>query len=260
MAEPELDDPPTVLFAGGAGSTSESVQGRDARLSFVPIFGAAAVTGSAETIPVAHNTAYSLRGLFETVDGRGLAMIESSGVTAVYRERDRLPGGETIARLDSDGVMIDGGRGLALIAFEDLSVTEAEPGERPASATREPKAEIANAATTTVEAERRPPLSQVTLTEQVLSTDALLSAARFRRVRARSGGIGLQIQWLRRDDLTDAIGLHRGDVILSVNGLSVDDPKAMDALSRTLPESREVVIDLERRDEPHRLVIPLSHG
>ena len=110
-----------------------------------------------------------------------------------------------------------------------------------------------------IEHQRRPPLSHARLKEQLLSAEPL-SRARFTRVRARNGKIGLRVKWLRRDDLTDLVGLRRGDVILVVNGLPVDDPQAMGTLMGTLSDSSEVVIDLERRGEMHRLVIPLSRS
>ena len=266
--EPEFDSPATVASIGGPESVVESVRDLDSRQRFAPIFGEEAQTRSAESAPVARNTTYSLRGLFEMLDGGALAMIESSGITAVYRGRDRLPGGETITEISPDGVTIDGARGRTRIAFEELQVSRPEPDERPPADARNSEADSpgtvasvdAAVATADIEPERRPPLSHTKLSEQILSSESLLSAVRFKRVRVRTGKIGLRIEWLRKDDLTDAIGLQRGDVIVAVNGLSVDDPRTMDALVRTLPTSREVVIDLERRDGPHRVVIPLSHG
>ena len=246
----------------------ESVRDLDAQRRFGPIFGEEAQTRAADAIPVARNTTYSLRGLFEMLDGGALAMIESSGMTAVYRGRDRLPGGEAITEISSDGVTIDSVRGRTRITFEELQMFRPEPGQVSLVDTRNSEADSPDAVAPVdadvpaadVEPERRPPLSHKTLSEQILSNESLLSAVRFKRVRGRTGRIGLRIEWLRKDDLTDAVGLQRGDVILTVNGLSVDEPGTMDALVRSFPTSREVVIDLERRDGPHRLVIPLSHG
>ena len=226
------------------------------------MFGDAAVTGAAGSVPVARNAAYSLRGLFAASKGRGYAMIESSGATALYREQDRLPGGETVAGISSEGVTLHGAQGLGRIAFERAELSSVgsptESGEeapgRDAEAGR-----TASTAPAGIEHQRRPPLSHARLKEQLLSAEPL-SRARFTRVRARNGKIGLRVKWLRRDDLTDLVGLRRGDVILVVNGLPVDDPQAMGTLMETLSDSSEVVIDLERRGEMHRLVIPLSRS
>lgn len=267
---PELDGPPALGSVGTSRLAGQSAQDPRPRQSFSAIFGVATTAEPAKSVPIVQNTAYSLRGLFTTRDGHGFAMIETSGTTAVYRGQDRLPGGETVAEIGPDSVTLRGAQGLAFLAFEDSEIpgavpggtSAAVPGEEPVQAARQPKAEIPNVVHATApkaEPERRPPLLRANLSQQLLSADAL-SAARFTRVRARNGKIGLRIKWLRQDELTDAIGLRRGDVILAVNGLSVDDPKTMGTLIEALPASGEIVIDLERRNGPHRLVIPLSHG
>lgn len=276
LAGPEPDGPAASGTAGADRLAGRSAPGPRPRQSFSPVFGAATAAGAARPIPVARNTAYSLRGLLTMRDGHEFAVIESSGATAVYRERDRLPGGETVAEIGTGSVTLSGPQGLVRLAFEDPEIPPAAPGgtpgavpaDPPAPAARRPEAEPSSAiraaapvraAAPEVEPERRPPVSRADLDRRVLSAE-VLSAARFTRVRARSGKIGLRIKWLRRDELTDAIGLRRGDVILAVNGLSVDDPEARDELLGTLSTGREIVIDLERRNGPHRLVIPLSHG
>ena len=267
---PEFDGPPALGSAGTSRLAGQSAQGPRPRQSFSAVFGVATTTEAAKPVPIIRNTTYSLRGLFTTRDGHGFAMIESSGATAVYRGQDRLPGGETVAEIGPDSVTLRGAQGLAFLGFEDSELpgavpggtSAAVPGEKPVRVAHQSKAEIPNAVPATApkaELERRPPISRANLSQQLLSADAL-STAKFARVRARNGGIGLRIKWLRQDDLTDTIGLRRGDVILAVNGLSVDDPKTMGTLIEALPASGEIVIDLERRNGPHRLVIPLSHG
>ena len=262
FAVPEFVESAAFLRAGGGGDILQSTRDLGARKKFVSIFGAVPVSGPGDAVPLAQNTGYALRGLFEMVDGRDLAMIELSGATAVYQERDGLPGGETVFEISAGGVTIDGPRGRALIAFEDSQVAGMESAEILATAAEFPGSEasaVAGAATAVFKLERRPPLSRAALTEQVLSAGAL-SAVRFERVRVGDGKIGLRVQWLRSDALTDAIGLRQGDVILAVNGLSVDDSETLGQLIKALPASREVVIDVDRGSGPHRLVIPLSHG
>ena len=258
--EPATDNRAGHRTVGADRFIRESAEDPRSRQSFSPIFGAAAVTDPAKVTPVVRGTTYSLRGLFNPPGGRGLAMIESSGVTALYREGDRLPGGETVTGVDPESVTLSGARGLTLIAFEPSEPLRAEP-RREAGAGR-PKTEVpdaAYAAPSEVEKEWRLPVSRTMLEEQISST-AVLSSARFKRVRARNGKMGLRVKWLREDDLLDAFGLRPGDVILAVNGLPANHPRTMETLFKALPESREVVIDLERRKGPHRLVIPMSHG
>ena len=226
------------------------------------MFGDAAAAGAGGSVPVARNTAYLLRGLFAASEGRGYAMIESAGATALYGEQDRLPGGETIAGISSDGVTLHGAQGLGRIMFERAELPSVgSPSKSGEEAPRpDPEAgRVASTAPSGIEHERRPPLSHARLKKQLLSAEPL-SGARFTRVRARNGKIGLRVKWLRRDDLADIVGLRRGDVIIAVNGLSVDDPQAMGTLMETLSDSSEVEIDLERRGEVHRLVIPLSRS
>ena len=246
------EDTGPAAFVGGDTGHQRWGFGRDtvsSRVSF-PVFGAGARSRNVESRAVVRNEGYSLRGTYESGNGRGFAVLESGGVATVYSERDHLPGGETIAEIGPNRVIVIGDRGSSLVAFESLELPRfASGGEPVAAADAGAEAEL----------ERRPPLSHGTLIQQALSTDALSSVG-FSRVRARDGQVGLRVKWLRKSDLTDALGLHRGDIVKAVNGLPVDDPKTMRALFEALPASGEIVIDLERRSSPYRLVIPLSHG
>ena len=262
---PELDDPATIEDTGAGDRIPESARGSRARQSFAPIFGVNTVpTTAAKVAPVARNTAYSLRGLFEAPDGRSVALVESSGVTAVYREQDRLPGGEAVAEIGTDSVTLSGTSGFTLIAFEQSVVPGAVLAEAPTSANRAPKA-VSDRATAVYEVpadvkpEQRPPISHARLTERVLTPEAM-AALSFARVSSGDGKVGLRIRSLPRDELTNAIGLHRGDIIVAVNGRLMDSPDTIGTLLETLPARSEFVIDLVRRDTPHRLVIPLTHG
>lgn len=264
LAGPEADGRAALRTADADRYRRKSVEEPRPRQSFSPIFGIAAVTGAAKVTSVVQSTTYSLRGLFNAPDGRDLAMIESSGVTGVYREQDRVPGGETVAAIGLESVTLSGVQGLTLIELDptELPVLGARAEERLAVAGQAPDAGIGNAgytAPTGAEGEWRLPISRTMLDEQISST-AVLSPARFKRARARSGKMGLRVKWLREDDLLDAFGLRPGDVIFAVNGLAVDRPGNMGALFKALPTGREIVIDLERRKGQHRLVIPLSQG
>ena len=261
LATPRVDVADGILRASAAHVVQKSREEVGLRERFFPVFGDEAVNPPTEGVPVARNAAYSLRGVFQGKAGRGFAIVESSGVTAIYRERDRLPGGETIAEIKQDSVLVNGGRGLVVLAFEDLAPAGAVD-EKSRFATPIPGPDVGRPLYEPPPATRREqrlPISHATLKKHVLSTDAL-SAVRFKRVRADNGKMGLRVQWLRQDDLTDMLGLRPGDVILAVNGLSMDDPKTMGALIKMLPASREVVIDLERGSGSHQLVIPLSRG
>ena len=268
-AWPELDASAAVEETGAGRGVAQSAGGTRARPSFAPIFGTEASGTPVKRAPVARNAAYSLRGLFEASDGRGIALIESLGATAVYREQDRLPGGEAVAEIGADSVTLSGASGLTLIAFEPSVVAGVErvgePG--PMTADRAPEAADDDAAPVyeapaDIRPEQRRPISLATLKKHVLSPEAM-AATRVARVSDGAGKFGLRIQSLPLDDLTKAIGVRRGDIILAVNGVSMesmDSPATVRTLLETLPARSEVVVDLVRRDALHRLVIPLSHG
>ena len=263
-AWPELDDPPAVEGAGAGRRVQESARGSRSRQSFTPIFGTSASETPVKRIPVTKNTAYALSGLFEAHGGRRIALIESSGVTSIYREQDRLPGGEAVAEIGVDSVTLRGTSGLTLIAFEQSEMLGAVLADARVTAVQAPDA-ASDSATTVyksppdVRPEQRPPISHARLKEHALSGEAM-ARARFARVRDGNGKVGLRIQSLPLDDLTKTIGLYRGDIIIAVNGLSTDSANTFRTLLGTLPARREIVIDLVRRDAPHRLIIPLSHG
>ena len=263
-AWPEADGPAAVEDAGAGPRVSESVRGSRSRQSFAPVFGVKAVSASLpEAVPVATNTTYALRGLFEASDGRGIALIESSRVTAAYGERDRLPGGETVAEIGADSVTLSGASGLTRIAFESTVLPGAVPSQRPVTPDREAVgggATVVYRAPPDIRPEQRPPISQARLTDHVLSPE-VMAATRFARVRSGNGMYGLRVQSRPPDELTHATGLHRGDIILAVNGVSIDGADTVRAtLLEMAPTRRDVVIDLVRRDAPYRLVIPLAHG
>ena len=225
---------------------------------FSPVFGAEEESVAVSVVPLARYSEHTLRGLFAAAGGNRYALIESSGATAIYREHDRLPSGEAVVEIGAESVTLVGSSGPMLIAFEQSQAPRTASSEESGTVVAATAAQRFKPPED-LEPEKRPPISHARLKDHALSPDTL-TASRFTRVRSGEGTLGLRIGSLRHNELTRALGLHRGDIVMAVNGRPVTDASAMRTQLQTFPEGGEVVIDLVRRDALHRVVIPVSHG
>ncbi len=61
---------------------------------------------------------------------------------------------------------------------------------------------------------------------------------------------GFLVRKLERSSLLTQMGIRRGDVILSVNNMTLDSPDKALQLLQQLREARQLTVDLERRNKP----------
>ena len=60
---------------------------------------------------------------------------------------------------------------------------------------------------------------------------------------------GFMIRRLRRNSILNKLGLQRGDVVLNVNGMSLNSPEAALQIFQQLREARQITVGVERKGE-----------
>ena len=151
---------------------------------------------------------YMLAGLVADERG-GWAMVSAGGMAELVRPGDTLEGGETITRIDPQGVWIMLGDIPQVIPvnksdFSDL-VWRTAPAEAPPIESRE---EVR------VSVERM---------DRNFIERALVDAGRLVRTELEDGSSGLDVVWIRRGELYDQMGLRTGDMILRIDGEEAGD-------------------------------------
>lgn len=140
----------------------------------------------------------SLRGI---LSGQGLAIIETSGNSKVYRVGDILPGGARLHDVLIDHVLIDRDGVIERLALPRAALTQAAPSSsNPANTSAEP----------------------TNLGKLLQQSPAELSKS-FRLSPVSEGGKlrGYRLRALRDPDVLKNAGLQADDILVSVNGASL---------------------------------------
>jgi general secretion pathway protein C len=216
----------------------------------LPLFGDEPATVSAPVAEPARNTTdYRLQGLLVMADGDGWAVIDAGSEIGLFRTGDTLPGGETISAVEPAGVVITGPQGRIRILLDDDATRGGNPASRPAAGTA--PAEPSAAA--------RPPPPQPSAAALQRARE-LLESLRVQRVRVASGEVGLRIAWISDDPAVAATGLRRGDIIMAVNGHSVEDPDAYAAVLTEAEDTGVLSIDVLRGATRTSLTVEVTDG
>ncbi len=198
-----------------------------------------------------------LRGVVSsTEDGLGYAIIENNNLQDVYAVEDKLPvsGEVTLAKVMPTQVVLDnGGTYELLVLYEDSSLGGTVPAQSAA-----PPA---------------PPQPEVTDERHDTDTTALAQSYRDRLyqnpqslaevVRISAVREGSQLRGYRVSPGTDAaqfaqMGFEAGDVVLGINGVSLDNPTNTMVLYNSLRTAGEVVFELERGGQPMTISVNLD--
>lgn len=200
----------------------------------------------------------TLRGIVSsTEDGLGYAIIESNNQQDVYAVEDKLPlsGEVTLAKVMPGQVVLDnGGTYELLVLYEDSKLGGSAPAAMP-SATRAPAPQV----------ERRDDPTTASLAQSYRerlyqNPQSLAEVVRISAVRE-----GSTMRGYRVNPGTDAaqfsqMGFQAGDVVTSINGVSLDDPTNTMVLYNSLRTAGEVVFELERSGQPVTLSVDLDDG
>ena len=200
----------------------------------------------------------TLRGVVaSTEDGLGHAIIEYKSRQEVYAVEDALPvsGKVTLAKVMPQQVVLDNGGTYELLTLFDESGLSAQiPAPTPESQPRE---------ASRVQRERRDdPLTAELASgyrQQLYSNpQALVDVVSISAVRSDGELRGYKIAPGKDASQFQQLGFRDGDVVTSVNGISLDDPANTMQLYQTMRTASEAVFDLERNNEQVSVTVSLG--
>ena len=172
-----------------------------------------------------------------------LALINTGRELDVYRLGDSLPG---------DGTVEDIQRNLVNIRNRDSSISTLEILDDSAGAplaSRAPESTSAESPEVRQVGENRwlIPAETAERTRQNLAEELRLAQMQPRIVDGQTNGF--LIRMIRRNSILNKLGMRRGDVILSVNDMSLDSPEKALQVFQQLREARQIVVAVERQGE-----------
>ena len=199
----------------------------------------------------------TLRGIVSSnEDGLGFAIIESSGQQDVYAVEDKLPvsGEVTLAKVMPTQVVLDnGGTYELLVLYEESSMNApAMPAATNTPAPPEPVDRREDVTTTSLAQSYRERLYQ--------NPQSLAEVVRISAVREGSTLRGYRVSPGTDADQFAQMGFEAGDVVLGINGVSLDNPTNTMVLYNSLRTAGEVVFELERGGQPLTLSVNLDGG
>jgi general secretion pathway protein C len=274
-AEPAVAALPEVINPVTGGAAVRDVQSVDIE-SMVAwhLFGEVGETVAEVTLPSETETASSragiedgaqetrlqlkLRGIVSsTEDGLGFAVIENNNVQDVYSVEDKLPvpGEVVLAKVMPRQVVLDNGGTYELLVLYEESSLNVAPIVPTAANTAAPAQEIdrrEDAQTTILAQSYRERLYQ---NPQSLADVVSISA-----VREGSTMVGYRVNPGRDAEQFRQLGFEAGDVVTSINGVSLDNPTNTMVLYNSLRAAGDVVFEIKRGDQQTTLSVNLDGG
>jgi general secretion pathway protein C len=201
-----------------------------------------------------------LRGVVaSTEDGLGHAIIEHRNKQAVYAVEDKLPlsGEVVLAKVMPRQVVLDNGGNYELLTlFEETELDAQVSSQRPIN--RAPQNRSASVdkrgeaqATTLASGYRDRLYENPQSLADVVSVNAVRDNGELRGYRLSPGKDKAQFAQL---------GFKAGDLVTSVNGISLDDPANTMRLYQTMRTASEAVFEIERGDQPVSISVSLGES
>ena len=201
-----------------------------------------------------------LRGIVaSTGDGLGHAIIENQNLQAVYAVGDKLPaaGQVKLAKVMPQQVVLDnGGTYELLVLFEESSI-----GGAAASATPVPSA----APAVSEQIDKRSDVEATNLAqsyrEQLYQNpQSLVEVVSISAVREGPALLGYRVSPGKDQEQFTKLGFKPGDVVTSVNGISLDNPANTMVLYNAMRDAGEAVFELQREGQSVSLSVNLDSG
>ena len=201
-----------------------------------------------------------LRGIVaSTAEGLGHAIIEHQNLQAVYAVGDKLPaaGQVKLAKVMPQQVVLDnGGTYELLVLFEESSIGGAAVSATPVPAAAPPVGE---------QIDKRSDVEETSLAESYRerlyqNPQSLMEVVSISAVREGPALLGYRVSPGKDQEQFTKLGFQPGDVVTSVNGISLDNPANTMVLYNTMREAGEAVFELQRADEVITLSVNLDSG
>lgn len=273
-AEPSVTAPPRVINPVSAGHASAAAAPVDInRMVAWHLFGEAGAVAPVVAAPEATAQANSRAGIEDgaqqtrlqlklngivasTDDGLGHAIIEYQNQQAVYAVEDKLPvaGQVKLAKVMPQQVVLDnGGTYELLVLFDESSLGTAAP----AMPTVAPPASEQIDKRSDTEATS---LAQSYRERLYQNPQSLADVVNISAVREGPALLGYRLSPGKDQEQFTKLGFKAGDLVTSVNGISLDNPANTMVLYNTMRDAGEVVFELQRADQPLTLSVNLDSG
>jgi len=202
-----------------------------------------------------------LRGVASTAeDGLGQAIIEYKSKQSVYAVEDKLPvpGRVTLAKVMPHQVILDnGGTYERLQLFGKSTIGSSVPAPAPVSRPRQP------AANAQLDKRGEPDTSALAASyRERLYRDpqSLASVVSISAVRKDNALLGYRVAPGKEREQFEQLGFKAGDLVTSVNGITLDNPANTMRLYNAMRSAGEVVFELERDSQQISLSVNLDSG
>ncbi|MDG2273821.1 MAG: type II secretion system protein GspC [Halioglobus sp.] len=199
-----------------------------------------------------------LRGIVaSTEDGLGYAIIEKANQQAIYVVEDKLPvqGNVVLAKVMPRQVVLDnGGTYELLVLFEESTLGTPEPSIakiKVPAASDEIDKRGDNEATKLAQSYRQRLYQNPQSLAEVVNVSAVRENGALRGYRLSPGKDREQFAQL---------GFKVGDLVTSVNGITLDNPTNTMVLFNNMRSAQEAVFELERGGEALTLSVNLDDG
>jgi general secretion pathway protein C len=200
-----------------------------------------------------------------TEDGLGSAVIAAKNVEATYAVGDALPvsGDVTLAKVMATQVVISNNGTYELLKlFEDstLSAMVPEASARPAQqpARTQPAVEVSSGAQAAVDPSQQAAVARAVRERLYDNPQSLARLVQVAAVRDEQGIRGYRVSPGQDAAQFRALGFQPGDVITSVNGLSLSDPANTVRLYQMMRDARDATIEVERNGSTTSLSVSLD--
>lgn len=288
LEQPPLAPPPTVSEAAESTANVDlaaiqdaSLFGEGGEVAMVAPQENKAVLPGIEQEAVDTSLNLTLQGVIASSDpDTAQAIIAEGNNQALYKVGDKLPQGNnvTLVKVLEQRVILDNnGR------YESLWLYSKEDAQRRSSAApvvyddgtdeyghvRPDEGDTAidyppdqydentgGAVQETPEAEPEPEVH--TLPPSVAEVKSISEVVRFTAARGSSGLMGYRVQPGRNPELFEQAGLHAGDIVTAVNGISLDDPQQIRAVYQELQTATQAELSILRDGEPVSIHLSLD--
>ena len=205
-----------------------------------------------------------LRGVVaSTEDGLGHAIIEYQKKQAVYAVEDELPAGNKVvlAKVMPRQVVLDNnGTYEILRLFEENELDAQMKSARPVTIAPAPVNRGAPAMVDKREDVTTTELAQSYRERLYQNPQSLAEVVSVNALRDGGELLGYRVSPGKDKQQFAQLGFKAGDLVTSVNGISLDDPANTMRLYQTMRTATEAVFDLQRGDEQVSISVSLGQG
>ncbi|MEM1112413.1 MAG: type II secretion system protein GspC [Pseudomonadota bacterium] len=191
-----------------------------------------------------------------TDDGAGHAIIEHRKKQEVYAIDDKLPvsGRVILAKVMPQQVVLDNGGTYELLKlFERTGLEAQNPAPRQPVRRTQAKAAVPVSAGGSADALARDYRDRLYSNPQSLAEVVRIAAV-------REGGdlVGYRVAPGKNAEQFTQLGLREGDVVTSVNGITLDNPANTVKLYQAMRTAQEATFDIKRNGRPTRVSVNLA--